>query len=320
MRGARGLPEPGGVRVDDPADANRLHNKGWLGTPLPGNRLRLHPVEAAYAIRQGRLTVDGADWMDLLGSRELEVQALAFTDLRDRGLVVRPEDGHFVVWRRGQGPKDAPWFRFHARSERTPVAVRDLLDWARDGAVVGVVDDDGAVTHYLVEAASPEGTLQVSPATVPARLLGDRWLVTEADACARLDDAGMGTPYGDARVLSLLDGALLGEALHASDAERAAAEAAQPDLHLRLRVARDLAARGVLVRSGFRFGAHLRGYRADPDGAHADWLVHCSTTEDLLGWSDVARAVRLAHGVRKRHLVAVAGATTTYAHISWFRP
>lgn len=320
MREATGVAGPDGVRVDDPAAANRLYNKGWLGTPLPGNALRLDPVEAAYAIRQGRLAVDGADWTDLLGSRELEVQALAYTDLRDRGLVVRPEDDHFAVWRRGQGPKDQPWFRFHARSERSPVAVRDLRDWATEDAVVGVVDDDGAVTHYLARTTLPAGTVRMAPGTVPARLLGDRWLVTDAGACARLDDVGMGTPYGDARVLSLLDGALLGDGLRAGDAERKAAQAAQPDLPLRLAVARDLCARGVLVRSGFRFGAHLRGYRAQADDVHADWLVQCASMDDLLGWSDVARAVRLAHGVRKQHLVAAVGETTTYVHLSWFRP
>ncbi len=317
---AAGVLDNGAVRVDDVAEANRLHNKGWLGTPLAGNALRLHLVEAAYAIRQGRLQVDGADWMDLLGDRELEVQALAYTDLRDRGLVVRPEEDHFLVWKRGETPKDAPWFRFYPRSERSVVGIADIAAWSKEGAVVGVVDDDGIVTHYRMENTEPKGTVQIPADAVPARLLGDRWLVTNPTAAARLAKAGLGTPYGDARMLSLLDGALLGDVLQTSPGDQEGASTAQPDLPVRLPVARDLASRGVLVRSGFRFGAHLRGYSAETESVHAEWLLHCADSTDALGWSDVARAVRLAHGVRKMHLVAVAAEPVQYVHISWFRP
>lgn len=97
------------------------------------------------------------------------------------------------------------------------------------------------------------------------------------------------------------------------------------------------AARGALqearvtVRSGFRFGTHLRGYRGDPDDEHADWIVQCAVGTDRLPWLQLARGIRVAHAVRKSFLVAVSGPDgpagqgaasmgTAFVELSWFKP
>jgi tRNA-intron endonuclease len=76
---------------------------------------------------------------------------------------------------------------------------------------------------------------------------------------------------------------------------------------------------GVAVKSGFRFGTHLRGYAGDPDEGHALWLVQCLAPGETLHWSALSRAIRLAHGVRKRFLVA-AGVPQAFIALSWFKP
>jgi len=80
---------------------------------------------------------------------------------------------------------------------------------------------------------------------------------------------------------------------------------------------------GIVVRSGLRFGTHLRGYTGDPDAGHAPWLVHCTAAGEASAWTTLARGVRLAHGVKKEFLVAVlqdASAGMAFVRVAWFRP
>src|SRR5205823_924910 len=52
------------------------------------------------------------------------------------------------------------------------------------------------------------------------------------------------------------------------------AKAVQPDFDLRLRAYEDLTARGVISKTGFKYGSHFRAYEGDPESHHAKYLVH----------------------------------------------
>src|SRR5439155_104130 len=52
------------------------------------------------------------------------------------------------------------------------------------------------------------------------------------------------------------------------------AKAIQPDFDLRLRAYEDLTARGVISKTGFKYGSHFRAYEGDPESHHAKYLVH----------------------------------------------
>ena len=306
---AQGRVDADAIVVDDTAQANRLHSKGNFGEPQSSNSLKLSRTEAAYLVHMGRLDVD-VPWTDLLDD---EVAYLAYADLRDRGLVVRHHpDGGFLVWQRGQGPKQEPWFRFHARNERDPVRLADL-----DEGVVGVVDEDGAVTHYLIESARPEGSIMATDLEpVAGTVLADRVLVDGQPFAAEY----VGTPHGDQTVLSFTEAESL-RRRGLLDVPDLSARATERQLHFEqtLPVYLDLRAHGAVARSGFRFGTHLRAYPRDPDACHAEWLIQCVRPDEAQHWSHVSRAVRLAHGVRKAFLLA-GGDPIRYWAISWFRP
>ena len=305
---AVGVLEADHVLVADPAEANRLHNKGFFGDPQSGNSLRLSRQEAAYNVRQGRLTVEGADFADLV-----DTAYFAYADLRDRGLVARHDGDGFIVWPRGQGPKDAPWFRARVMSERDAVGSDDL-----EPGVLCVVDEDGGVTHYDVAEADPEGTVMaLDHAVVPGRIVQGAVLVA-GDAFAR---EHIGAPHAEGRVLSFTEAEMLRRrgVLDVPDDLADRARAQQHHFDRTLPVYLDLRRRGVVARSGFRFGTHLRGYGGDPDQGHAPWLIQCLGEGQRLHWSELSRAVRLAHGVRKSFLVAW-GDPVQYRAVSWLRP
>ena len=67
----------------------------------------------------------------------------------------------------------------------------------------------------------------------------------------------------------------------------------------KLKVFKDLKKRGLLVKTGFKFGTHFRAYTKSPNQAHAEYLIHILGEKNKSYWSEISRAVRLAHSVNK---------------------
>lgn len=76
----------------------------------------------------------------------------------------------------------------------------------------------------------------------------------------------------------------------------------------------DLRERGYILKSGFKFGAHFRvyprgvnPYKEGPKSQkeHTKWVVHAVPENHQMGYSEMSRAVRLAHNIRATMLWAV---------------
>lgn len=338
---AEGLLDGEHVVVRDVAQANRLHNKAVAGTPQPGNTLRLTRVEAAYCLAMGWLEVVDTNkravpFAALLATppsaHRVDVDYFVYRDLRERGFVARPtRAGQFEVLPRGvaQGPAA---FHILACADSDPVSGSALLGAAAAKTIVAVVDGDGAITHYTQELANPTGT--VPPTPLPrARgwLLADRVLLLDEAARKACAAQHLGNAQGHGTFLSLLEAATLVEQGHLDlDDAAAFANALASNLNpVVLAVNQALRQQGVVAKSGFRFGTHLRGYPANPDDEHAPWLIHCTDATANLGWSTLSRGVRLAHGVRKEFLVGIvtgsadrgsASGPVQFVRLAWFRP
>jgi len=95
----------------------------------------------------------------------------------------------------------------------------------------------------------------------------------------------------------------------------------QPDITQRLVVFQDLKQRGLLVKTGFKFGAHFRAYSKHPEQTHAEYLIHVIEKGFTSIWAEVSRAVRLAHSVNKEFLFAcIDGKTIEYIRLGRLRP
>jgi len=348
-----GLLRDDSVVVEDPAEGSTLHNKGYFGEPRSGGGLTLSLLEAVYLVETDRLEVrdpEGPatlpDLFRLANAREeaFEIRYLVFRDLRQRGYVVKegtpPID--FRVYPRGGGPKATPskW-AVSAISERW-VFDLDALEGhlrrvagARKNLLLAVVDEESDVTYYAVRHVTPKGRSQAAPAgPAVAHLLADRATVLDEADAARLHAGGFyGKIVGRRLQLSLLETVhLMGlgaiEVRRADTgrkvspaAVRSQARRLQPDFDLRLRAYEDLKARGIVVKTGFKYGSHFRAYEGDPDRTHAKYLVHALPAAHLGMWPEVSRAVRLAHGVKKHFLLAaVADGEVRYLGLERMRP
>lgn len=80
-----------------------------------------------------------------------------------------------------------------------------------------------------------------------------------------------------------------------------------PDILLKYTVYKDLKSRGLVVKTGLKYGSHFRVYERGekPGSNHSPYLVHAISENKEITPPDWARAVRLAHGVRKSMIFAV---------------
>ncbi|HKW42753.1 MAG TPA: tRNA-intron lyase [Thermoplasmata archaeon] len=343
----------GMVVVADPAEASGLHSRGFFGTPRSGGALELDLLEAVYLVEADRLEVRRRG--RAVSARELfraasaaipsfEILYLVYRDLRQRGYVVEARGGpvDFQVYPRGGAPKKTPskyWVR--ALSERAVFDLAELLSRAEEAArvrkalLLGLVDEESDLTYYGVREAHPHGHRATSPPKdrIVVHFLGDRAVVIdEAQARALHADGFFGKMIGRRLQLSLLETAYLLKAgvaeVRNADTDRPIrfprlmkeATAIQPDFELRLQAYEDLTARGVISKTGFKYGSHFRAYEGDPETHHAKYLVHVVPKGHRGAWPEISRAVRLAHGVKKQILFGEVGDGVRYVKLERVRP
>jgi tRNA-intron endonuclease len=251
----------------------------------------------------------------------------------------------FVVYPRGKGPwDDAVAHRVRVVGEREGVAAASL-----GGVVLAVVDEDGELTYFETDA-NPEvgaddaagdrkgqrdvgadadlpGSVDADlPGSVDADLLDDRVVCYEA-AEALYESRfygqrlfGRNAEAGPLQ-LSLVEAAYLAQrGALAVDPEAVVDRAHNVEgerFDRRLRVYAALRGRGVVPKSGFKFGADFRVYRAFSDvdslGHSAD-LVRVVGPDHTVSPRDLSLDVRLAGGVRKRMVFA---RTAANGRIRW---
>jgi len=328
------------VRIEDASEAGSVFGRGFFGT-VGSNGLQLDRTESLYLLEMGRLEVQGEqgrnlDWADLF-RRALRaepgfgIRYLVYRDLRQRGYVVRagPAPVAFSVLPRGGILHKTPArFWVETVSEREPFdlyRIRGLAEKAQSTKkqlLVGVVDEESDLTYYRIRRPSPTGALPPlgSSLRIPAVLGEDRVLVFDPAGVEALGrQQAYGSRIGSRLELSLLEAVFLCSTglLELRDARSRRsvsldalvrrARRLESGFDERLAVYRALRERQLVVKTGFKYGAHFRAYPRNPEHAHARYLVHAVEDRFQAPWSEIARGVRVAQGVRKEFLLAGVG-------------
>ena len=342
------------VLVEDERAASTLYNKGSHGTPEAGGGLRLTYMESAYLVDADRLRVEDdlggqVTLEDLISSGgradpAFEVMYLVYRDMRERGYLVKISTTpgvDFDVFPRGGSHKDPSRQWLLAVSERASFGTEPFLDMLHRAekfsrrVLIGVVDEEGDVTHYVAQLRQMGGTL---PGEGEGMLEGwafaDRVLAFDLEAAGDLAPPGhLGRRLGDMHQLSLIESAHLMETGHlmlrdagtgqpmTEEAFMERVRGNRPDFELRFKVYRDLREKGLVVKTGFKYGTHFRAYDRDPDTEHAKYLIHAVPRDLETSWPELSRAVRIAHGVRKEMVFGAADAAgVEYLKLRRVRP
>jgi tRNA-intron lyase len=277
------------LSVKEPPDVSSLQN-GFYGQMERGI-ISLSPEEALYImdIRNGRC-YDGAgneftfnDVASLfLKNRKLLARYLTYKDYRDKGLILRgmgEADGNYgrsISVKYAEGSLSLDAFSFQG------------LFFPND--LITLVDDE-RVGKELYERywLGQFGTYKAA----------HRGRISKLDAYETI----FLLKHGD---LHLKNAKL-------RDVERAAEKRIRffGDMYS---VYEDWRKRGYVVKTGFKFGTHFRIYfpgaspvRSEDEWMHSKHVIHVFPRKNKLIISEWARAIRVAHSVKKTFILAIPG-------------
>ncbi|MBN2599824.1 MAG: tRNA-intron lyase [Candidatus Thermoplasmatota archaeon] len=339
------------IFVKKASDIGRLYNKSHLGTLLSGNILQLSLLEGVFLLDERKMIVHQKKkqipFSSLLKRAvqdipEFETKYLVFKDLRSRGHAIAQvsEKTKVSFQKFTQKKEDGPAYVIAAYSERDTLDIdltKQLIhQYTRKNHALwfALVDEEGDLTYYdlsnvdltgdICEQKYPKGT---------GMLLKNRLIVFDKKLAGQLlQKEFFGKPFGETLQLSFVEGLYLLKKhileIQTPDGTILTEEKcvhlmlkSQPDIVQRLLVFQDLKQRGLLVKTGFKFGAHFRAYSKHPEQTHAEYLIHVIEKGFTSIWAEVSRAVRLAHSVNKEFIFAcIDGKTIEYIRLGRLRP
>ncbi len=273
--------------------ADRLGTKGY--GVREGKCLILSYEESLYLAERG---FEGFDFKkifkDASKMEDFDVRFFVYRDLRSRGYVLNVRDGYYEAKKSYSMAfyplRDMEYFEFDTFYHRSlPLAL-------------AIVDGDGDLTYYMVEEADPRGERKEKINLKNPYPAGGRVFLLED--FQNLETYGK--KEGLFAHLSNYEAKYLDEGLDL-DMDEAVYE-----------VYEDLKNRGLVVKSGFKYGTHFRAYMNSLN-EHSKYLVHVVPAQEDM--QKVSRAVRVAHGVRKTLLLArkIEG-EIKYLGVMWIRP
>jgi tRNA-intron endonuclease len=325
------------IIVKKPKDIGRLYNKSNFGKSLTGNKLRLDLLEGVFLLGEGKIRIfhnkEELDFQKLVKNAaqkipEFEIEYLIFKDLRNRGHTIKLcEENEITTFYQFKQKRDIDksekLFLVSAFSERDVFDIRETEKLIKEAEKkkkelwFGIVDEEGDITYYEVSLLDIKGLTKehVFPKT-QGILLKNRVVVFDKKISKKLlEKEFFGKPFGEGLQLSLIEALYLSEkgfvTIQTADCKKISKEKLekiihklQPDFKSRLVVFKDLKKRGLIVKTGFKFGAHFRAYAKKPDETHAEYLVHVVDKGFKSIWAEISRAVRLAHSVNKEIVFA----------------
>ncbi|MBC7114375.1 MAG: tRNA-intron endonuclease, archaea type [Archaeoglobi archaeon] len=328
------------------SDNLELHNRGGYGRK-ENSKLILSFEEAVYLLEKGRIEVfeDGRsislEELFLRASKlikDFEIKYAVYRDLRERGYCVQPGIADFRLYPRGGKPGKTPSeYLVLVISERRSIPLEELVEKLeicqriKKKLILAIVDEETDITYYEARWKVLKGeTRELSDERFQGYLLNDRVIFWDERASEVLHQKYFfGELVNSALYISLVEAVYLMSKgiLELKDAE--GREVSEEELLRRGReleenfdekfeVYRDLRDKRMVVKTGFKFGAHFRVYdkvESVEELYHSKHLVHVIRRDHVFSPQELSRAVRLAHGVRKSMVFAFGDGEKRYIEI-----
>ena len=295
-----------------------------------GGKVTLSLEEAAYLLEAGKIVVTLEKEEEAALTREeffqhaIEIvpnfgaRYLTYKDLKERGYIVHTGGVDFWLFPRGSKPEERP-ARYFIRilSERALLSVKDLEELLvlahnmRKEPIIAVVDDESDITYYEVKEVTfdlgetrSEAEEGEKSGRGTAFVLGDKVVVRDTDLAVNLyQNHFYGTLTKEKYLLlALVEAAyIIKKGQLELDFERFIeyATSVERDFLAKYTVYEDLREMGLIIKTGFKFGSHFRVYLTI-NKKHSTDLIQVLPREHVFLMHELARAVRLAHGVKKR--------------------
>ena len=282
-------------------------------------KIELSLEEAAFLLETGKIQIKDEAGKELNlnvflehaldASPKFALRYLIYTDLKERGYAVQPGGADFWLYPRGAKPGEKPARHFiRIFSESDFLSLNDLAALLisarnmRKEPIIAVVDEESDITYYEVQEAKFESVeeekdkRESKKRKAKTTLLGDRVVLWDADLAENLyrDDFYGKLTKEKRLILSLVEAAYLMK----KGLLEIEVRGQESDLDKYV-IYEDLREKGLVVKTGFKFGSHFRVYKTKQQ-KHSSYLIHVLPEEHVFSMQELSRAVRLAHGVKKR--------------------
>ena len=310
----------GGVVVVGEDAKQRFHDSRGYGIPKKGNEIELDPVEAAHLLLRGDLdNIDGMDFIQFVSAQkpDFSAQFSTYLDLRFRGFYLTPASTSnnlsssnidFTVYERGtKPPEGVVKYELRVIGERSTIPTDQLGEHA-----LAIVDEEGELTYFNTTEIKPNGKKQFLPPPSQGILLTDKVLLPNPDSTFHKEGFfGQYIPNTPHIQLSLVEAAYLCNCGSLSIDGNVLHQGRKIEGYLfdhRLSVYTALRKRGLVPKTGFKFGFDFRVYQdfnTTENVLHSEYLVKVIKNEHVFSTKELSLNVRLAVGVRKRTLFAI---------------
>ncbi|MEF8874570.1 MAG: tRNA-intron lyase [Candidatus Thermoplasmatota archaeon] len=319
------------IVVEDEKEASRLYNKGFFGQPQSGNSLELEIYEGLYLLDEDRLEIvdeDGQtakkeDILDRVPKKKFMREYPAYKDMRSRGYVLKEasDPASFRVFPRGGGPGQTPskYWLCTAR-EKENFHLKEILEANKKISnlnkimLMALADEEGDVTYYRFSTIDLKGSVEkYGDKKLKGSIYGDKCIIK--NGFEELYDKNFyGSKDNDSLKLSFYETLYLKERniLEVSNNENSSSleelkseHSRKEGFELMNKIYRDLRERGLIPKTGFKYGTEFRAYASNPEDIHAEYIVQPVEKDHESRWYEVSRAVRVAHSVRKDFIYGV---------------
>jgi tRNA-intron endonuclease, archaea type len=316
------------IIVQRAKDVGRLFNKSHFGRPLKDNKLQLDFIEGCFLIDEDKISItkDGKklsfdELVSIAASKNLDfdVKYIVFKDIKNRGHSVTLYDEL----------KGVTFYDFKKEffvcvfSENSLFNVKETINLIckvvkKDVKLwFAVVDSEGDVTYYDVSIVDFKGFNKKAKYTKNKGFLLDNSIIVFDEKLKNnlFEKEFFGKPFGSGLRLSFVEGLYLSDEKILDIVDIKEKNISRKDFIQKIRkidpmfderfkVYCDLKKRGLITKTGFKFGTDFRCYTRSPDEIHAEYLVHMVDEKFKSAWSEMSRAIRLAHSVNKEIIFA----------------
>jgi len=265
-------------------------DRGFFGSDFQGKKtvLELKPEEALYlldvrnaeCVRKGRGISFNQATTGFKDCPKFLARYFCYRDWRDRGLIARPIT-------EATGPYGrSPVIKYPTTDFACPAAAFKAVYFGDD--MMSILDEDKAKTLYEENWFGQWGTYK-------AKKHGRLLKLDAYETLFLLRHGGLKLNVKETRLLK-------------------EATKRRADFKALYDVYEDLRLRGFVLKTGFKFGTHFRLYfpSAKPILGQEEWMhskhvIHVFPREAKMLISEWARAIRVAHGVKKTFILAIPG-------------
>jgi tRNA-intron endonuclease, archaea type len=328
------------ILITKKKDIGRLSQRSRFGKQVKDDVLEISLLEALFLIDEGKLKVTKdkkrISFEEIIIEaakleKNIDLKYLVYKDLRSRGKIIKIDKNKNDFYCLENGKKI---FSINVFSEKDLVdfnKILDLIDQAENEKVelfFSVVDEEGDITYYASEKINLQGLIpSIDSLHLKGTVFDNCVIIFDEKNSKKLFEKGFyGKPYSSGLQISFI------EALYLINKKILTLENMknkefkeyvkkyQENITELLEVYKDLKKKGLIVKTGFKFGVHFRAYTDKPGKTHAEYMIQLLKQNQNIIWSDISRAVRLSHTVNKNLVFSHYTNNFDYISVKRIRP